>query len=144
LACDLRYASRSAVLTTAFAGVALAGDYGGTWFLPRLVGSARARELYFLPERIGAEQAERLGIVNAVFDPESLQDEVLARARRIADGPRVTYGYMKENLNRAETGGLEECLDMEAAHHLRTALTEDHREAAQAFAEKRSPRFRGR
>ena len=63
--------------------MALAGDYGGTWFLPRLVGSARARELYFLPERIPAEQAERLGILNAIFDSESLEAEVLARAARI-------------------------------------------------------------
>jgi 2-(1,2-epoxy-1,2-dihydrophenyl)acetyl-CoA isomerase len=144
LACDLRYASRGAILTTAFAGVALAGDYGGTWFLPRLVGSARARELYFLPDRVAAEEAERLGIINAVFEPDALEDEVMARARRIANGPRVTYAYMKENLNRAETGELGECLDMEAAHHLRTALTEDHREAAKAFADKRTPEFRGR
>src|SRR5207248_4607538 len=80
LACDLRYASREAILTTAFAGVALAGDYGGTWFLSRLVGSARARELYFLPERITAEEAARLGIVNAVFESDSLENEVLSRA----------------------------------------------------------------
>jgi 2-(1,2-epoxy-1,2-dihydrophenyl)acetyl-CoA isomerase len=144
LACDLRYAASGAIFTTAFASVALAGDYGGTWFLPRLVGSARARELYFLPDRIDAEEAARLGIVNSVFAPDSLEHEVMARARRIASGPRVTYGYMKENLNRAEYAELEECLDMEAAHHLRTALTEDHREAASAFAEKRAPQFRGR
>jgi 2-(1,2-epoxy-1,2-dihydrophenyl)acetyl-CoA isomerase len=144
LACDLRYASSQAVLTTAFANVALAGDYGGTWFLPRLVGSARARELYFLPDRISAGEAERIGLLNAVFEPESLETEVMTRASRIASGPRVTYGYMKENLNRGETDELGECLDMEAAHHLRTALTEDHREAAAAFAEKRPPQFRGR
>ena len=144
LACDLRYMSSDAVLTTAFANVALAGDYGGTWFLPRLVGSARARELYFLPDRLSAGEAERIGLVNAVFDAGSLESEVMNRAARLAAGPRVTYAYMKENLNRGETDELGECLDMEAAHHLRTALTEDHREAATAFAEKRPPQFRGR
>jgi 2-(1,2-epoxy-1,2-dihydrophenyl)acetyl-CoA isomerase len=144
LACDLRYAARRAVVTTAFAHVGLAGDYGGTWFLTRLVGSARARELYFLPDRLDAEHAERLGIVNRVVDDERLEAEAMATARRLAAGPRVAYRYMKENLNRAETGELGECMDMEAAHHLRTGLTEDHREAAVAFAEKRAPTFRGR
>jgi len=66
------------------------------------------------------------------------------RARRLADGPRIAYGYMKENLNRAETAGLMDCLDIEASHHLRTGLTEDHREAAVAFVEKREPAFHGR
>jgi 2-(1,2-epoxy-1,2-dihydrophenyl)acetyl-CoA isomerase len=144
LACDLRIAARSAVLTTAFARVGLAGDYGGTWFLTRLVGSGRARELYFLSERLSAEEAERLGIVNRVVDDERVEDEALALAARLAAGPRVALAYMKENLNRAENGDeLGECMDLEATHHLRTALTEDHREAAAAFAQKREPSFRG-
>jgi len=144
LACDLRYAARSAVMTTAFARVGFAGDYGGTWFLSRLVGPARARELYYLSERIDAAEAERLGMVNAVFPDDRLEDEVMARARRLAAGPRIAYRYMKENLNRAALGELGECLDMEAAHHIRTGLTEDHREAVAAFVDKREPVFRGR
>jgi 2-(1,2-epoxy-1,2-dihydrophenyl)acetyl-CoA isomerase len=144
LACDLRYAVPSAILTTAFAKVAFAGDYGGTWFLTRLVGSAKARELYFFSDRLPAEEAERLGVVNALFDADRLHDEVMTRARTLAAGPRVAYRYMKENLNRAVHGELGECLDMEAAHHLRTSLTDDHREAARAFVEKRQPEFRGR
>lgn len=144
LACDLRYASERAILTTAFARVAFAGDYGGTWFLTRLVGPAKARELYFLSPRIDATQAESLGIVNAVFPDDKLEDEVMAVARRLAAGPRVAYRYMKENLNRAILGELGECLDMESAHHNRTGLTEDHREAAAAFVEKREPLFKGR
>jgi len=76
LACDLRYAAAGAILTTAFARVGFSGDYGGTWFLTRLVGTAKARELYFFSERITAETAEQLGIVNAVFAPESLEREV--------------------------------------------------------------------
>ena len=144
LACDLRYAAAGAVMTTAFARVGFAGDYGGTWFLTRLVGSAKAKELYYFSERISAEDAHGLGIVNDVFPAEHLEAEVLARAKRLAAGPRVAYQYMKENLNRAVHGELGECLDMEAAHHLRTGLTEDHREAAKAFVDKREPVFRGR
>jgi 2-(1,2-epoxy-1,2-dihydrophenyl)acetyl-CoA isomerase len=144
LACDLRYAAESAVLTTAFARVGFAGDYGGTWFLTRLVGTAKARELYFLSARVGAEEAQALGMVNAVFPDDALQSEAMAIARRLAAGPRVAYRYMKENLNRAVLRELGECLDMEAAHHIRTGLTEDHREAVAAFVEKREPEFKGR
>jgi 2-(1,2-epoxy-1,2-dihydrophenyl)acetyl-CoA isomerase len=144
LACDLRYAVPDAVLTTAFAKVGFAGDYGGTWFLTRLVGSGKARELYYFSERLSASDAERLGIVNAIFPPEKFVDEVAERARRLAAGPTVAYRYMKENLNRAVHGELGECLDMEAAHHIRTGQTDDHREAARAFVEKRPPTFHGR
>ncbi len=145
LACDLRIAARGAILSTAFARVGLAGDFGGTWFLTRLVGPARARELYFLSERLSAEQAERLGIVNRVVDDERLEEEALRLAARLAAGPRIALTYMKENLNRAENSDeLGECMDLEATHHLRTMLTEDHREAAAAFAEKRQPTFVGR
>ncbi len=144
LACDLRYAIEGAVLTTAFARVGFSGDYGGTWFLTRLVGSGKARELYYFSDRLTAHDAERLGIVNAVFGAEDFEREVMARARRLADGPGVAYRYMKENLNRAVTGDLLECMDIEVTHHLRTGLTEDHREAARAFADKREPSFLGR
>jgi 2-(1,2-epoxy-1,2-dihydrophenyl)acetyl-CoA isomerase len=144
LACDLRYAVRGALLTTAFARVGFSGDYGGTWFLSRLVGSGKARELYFFSERLDAEDAAQLGIVNAVFATEDFEHEVMARARRLAAGPSIAYRYMKENLNRAIDGELGQCMDLEATHHIHTGLTEDHREAAQAFVEKREPRFQGR
>jgi 2-(1,2-epoxy-1,2-dihydrophenyl)acetyl-CoA isomerase len=144
LSCDLRYAADTAVFTTAFAKVGFAGDYGGTWFLTRLVGSAKAKELYFLSERLDAAQAADLGIVNGVFPADSLLDEVMTVARRLADGPRVAFRYMKENLNRAVHGELGECLDLEVTHHAHTGLTEDHREAATAFVEKRQPVFKGR
>ena len=144
LACDLRYMAQSAVVTTAFAKVGFAGDYGGIWFLSRLIGSAKARELYFLSDRVDSAEAERLGIVNGVFPDDELEGEVMSRARRIAEGPRVAYRYMKENFNRSMNGDLFECMDMEAAHHNRTGQTEDHREAALAFTEKRPPVFHGR
>jgi 2-(1,2-epoxy-1,2-dihydrophenyl)acetyl-CoA isomerase len=144
LACDLRYAIEGAVLTTAFARVAFSGDYGGTWFLSRLVGSAKARELYYFSDRLSAADAERLGIVNAVFPAADFDREVMQRARRLAQGPRLAYRYMKENLNRAVAGELGECMDMEATHHIHTGLTQDHREAAKAFVERREPEFTGR
>ena len=144
LACDLRYMVDTAVLTTAFAKVGFAGDYGGIWFLTRLIGSGKARELYYFSERLAAADAERLGIANAVFSAATFDDDVRARARQLANGPRIAYRYMKENLNRSVHGDLYECLDMEAAHHHRTGQTEDHRAAATAFVEKRTPEFHGR
>jgi 2-(1,2-epoxy-1,2-dihydrophenyl)acetyl-CoA isomerase len=144
LACDLRYAVEGAVVTTAFARVAFSGDYGGTWFLTRLVGSAKAKELYYFSERLSAADAERLGVINAVFPAADFDAEVRQRARRLAQGPRLAYRYMKENLNRAVNGELGECMDVEATHHIRTGMTDDHREAANAFVERREPRFSGR
>jgi len=144
LACDLRYAAETAIFTTAFARVAFAGDYGGTWFLTRLVGPAKAKELYYFSERLTADQAEKLGLVNAVFPAGELEKEVMDRARRLAEGPSIAYRHMKENLNRAVHGNLEECMDLEVTHHIHTGLTDDHLEAAQAFVEKRKLRFRGR
>jgi 2-(1,2-epoxy-1,2-dihydrophenyl)acetyl-CoA isomerase len=144
LACDLRYAVPEAVLTTAFARVGFAGDYGGTWFLTQLVGSSKAKELYYFSDRLTAADAERLGIVNAIFAADDFDREIMARARRLAQGPSVAYRYMKENLNRAVTGELGDCMDLEVTHHAHTGLTEDHREAARAFVDKREPQFRGR
>jgi 2-(1,2-epoxy-1,2-dihydrophenyl)acetyl-CoA isomerase len=144
LACDLRYAVDSAVLTTAFAKVGLSGDYGGSWFLTRLLGPAKARELYYFSDRIPAAEAERLGLVNAILPEDKFSQHVMERARRLAAGPRTAHRYMKENLNRAVYGRLAECLDLEATNHVRTTQTEDHEEAARAFVEKREPNFRGR
>jgi 2-(1,2-epoxy-1,2-dihydrophenyl)acetyl-CoA isomerase len=144
LACDLRYAAAGTFVTTAFARVAFAGDYGGTWFLTRLVGTAKAKELYYFSDRVSVEDAAELGIVNAVFPAVDLEREVMDRARRLAEGPATAYRYMKENLNRAVNGPLEECMDLEVTHHIHSGLTEDHHEAVKAFVDKREPRFSGR
>lgn len=144
LACDMRVMASSAIMTTAFARVGFAGDYGGTYFLTQLVGSAKARELYFLSERVGAEEALRLGLTNWVCAPEDLLAKTREIALRLANGPTVAYRYMKENLNRAMAGEVDDCLDLEATHHIHCGQTEDHREAAQAFVEKREPVFKGR
>ena len=145
LACDLRIASEGAVMTTAFAKVGFSGDYGGTYFLSHLVGSAKARELYYLSDRIDMKEAHRLGLVNWVVPADQLHAKTLEIAHRLANGPRIAYRYMKENINRAVTGAdVDDCLDLEATHHNHTGLTEDHREAAKAFVEKREPVFKGR
>jgi 2-(1,2-epoxy-1,2-dihydrophenyl)acetyl-CoA isomerase len=144
LACDLRVASDNARLGTAFARVGYSGDFGGSFYLTQLVGTAKARELYFTGDMVEAQQALALGMVNRVVPDARLEDETLALAARLAAGPRVALRYMKRNLNAAESGTLEELLDLEAWHHARTGLTEDHREAARAFVEKRPPVFRGR
>lgn len=145
LACDLRIASDKAVMTTAFAKVGFSGDYGGTYFLSQLVGSAKTRELYFLSDRIDMAEARRLGLVNFVVSAERLETDTMLLAHRLAKGPRVAYRYMKENINRAASGAdVDDCLDLEATHHIHTGFTEDHREAAKAFVEKREPVFKGR
>jgi 2-(1,2-epoxy-1,2-dihydrophenyl)acetyl-CoA isomerase len=144
LACDLRIMATTAFMTTSFARVGYSGDFGGTYFLTQLVGSAKARELYYLSERVSAEQALRLGIVNWICAPDELQARTVEIARRLASGPTVAFRYMKENLNRAMAGEVDECLDLEATHHVHCAATEDHREAVKAFVEKREPHFNGR
>ncbi|HEX3395783.1 MAG TPA: enoyl-CoA hydratase [Steroidobacteraceae bacterium] len=144
LACDLRIMSRTAILTTAFARVGFSGDYGGTYFLTQLVGSAKARELYYLSERVSAEEALRLGLTNWVCEPDELAARTQEIARRLAQGPSIAYRYMKENLNRAMGGSVDDCLDLEATHHIHCVATEDYRNAVQAFVEKREPKFRGR
>jgi 2-(1,2-epoxy-1,2-dihydrophenyl)acetyl-CoA isomerase len=144
MACDLRIAGRSARFGTGFARVGYSGDFGGSWSLTRLVGTAKARELYLLGDMIDAAAAASLGLANRVVEDEALRDETVALARRIADGPRVAYGYMKRNLFAAETEAFGTVLEMEAAHQARTAMTEDHLEATRAFVEKRRPVFKGR
>ncbi len=145
LACDLRIASDNARFTTAFARVGFSGDYGGSYFLPRIVGPSKARELYLTAEILNADDALALGLVNRVFADDDLEDETMDLARRLASGPAVAYRYMKKNLNAA-TGGatLGDVFDLEAWNMTRTSMTEDHKEAAKAFVEKRQPVFKGR
>ena len=144
LACDLRIAGTSARLVTAFVKVGFSGDFGGSYFLTRLVGTARARELYFTGRPVAADEALTLGLVNRVVPDEELATVTMELARSLADGPSIALNLMKRNLNCAESGDLAELLDMEAAHQVQTGRTEDHREAAKAFVEKRAPIFTGR
>jgi 2-(1,2-epoxy-1,2-dihydrophenyl)acetyl-CoA isomerase len=143
LACDLRIAGKAARFGTAFARIGYSGDYGGSWSLTRLVGTAKARELYFLADIIDGDKAGELGIVNRVVEDSALREETMALARRIADGPQIALGLMKRNLFAAETEPFQTVLDLEAAHQARCAFTEDHKEAVAAFVEKRRPVFKG-
>lgn len=145
LACDLRIMSSTAFMTTAFAKVGFAGDYGGSLFMSQLVGTAKARELYFLSDRISAKEAEDLGLTNWVVAPEALQESAADIAQKLANGPTVAYSYMKENLARALTSAdVHDCLDLEASHHIHCGGTDDHKNAVEAFIEKRAPVFEGR
>jgi 2-(1,2-epoxy-1,2-dihydrophenyl)acetyl-CoA isomerase len=144
MACDMRIAGDSARFAPAFARVGYSGDFGGSWFLTQLVGTAKARELYYTAEILSAEVALALGLVNRVVPDAQLEEETMALARRMATGPRVALRYMKRNMNAAEAGTLKDLLDLEAWHHTRCGMTEDHREAARAFVDKREPVFRGR
>ena len=144
LACDMRFADPTVRVVTAFARVGLSGDFGGSWFLTRLVGPAKAKELYLSSPSIEAEEALRLGIVNRVVDSEKLEAETQRFAAELAKGPRIALAHMKRNLNAAEIGDLATCLDLEAIHHARCGMTADHLEAAKAFVEKRKPVFIGR
>jgi 2-(1,2-epoxy-1,2-dihydrophenyl)acetyl-CoA isomerase len=143
LACDLRIASTSARFVTAFARVGFSGDFGGSYFLSKLVGTGRARELYYTSEPLDAQQALALGIANRVVPEEQLVETTMALARSLARGPRIALSHMKRNFNAAEDGSLEELLDREAEGQIETGRTKDHQEAARAFVEKRAPVFTG-
>lgn len=144
LACDLRIAGASAKITTAFARVGLPGDFGGSYFLTRMVGAAKARELYLTSPILSGEEAHALGLVSRVVPDDELDGAARALARSLAGGPTVALGYMKQALNFAGHGSLAELLDMEAANQIRCMATDDHKEAAAAFVEKRASVFRGR
>jgi len=144
LACDLRIASEHALLLTAFAKIGYSGDFGGSWFMTQIVGTAKARELYFLGDRIDAAEALRVGLVNWVVPREKFREEARALAARIAAGPSLAYRYMKRNLNFALTGDPHTALGLEAEGMIRTGQTEDFKAAARAFLEKKTPTFKGR
>ena len=141
LACDMRLMADSAFITTAFANIGLSGDYGGTWFLTRLVGPSVAKELYMTARRVSADECLRLGIANRVVPFDALQDAAHELAKQIANGPSTAIGTIKRNINQAVGGDLRANLAVEAEGMVRCRGTADHREAVQAFMEKRPPRF---
>jgi enoyl-CoA hydratase/carnithine racemase len=144
LACDLRIAAESAFLSTAYARIGLSGDYGIAWLLTRIVGPARARELMLTAERVGAEKAERIGLVNRLAADDDLETEAFALARQLAHGPQLAFAYMKDNLDEALDIDHRTAIDREADRLLKVRTTDDHREAVRAFTEKREPQFTGR
>src|SRR5258705_609478 len=143
MACDIRIAAQSAFVSTGYLRVALSGDYGVAWLLTRLVGTSRARELMFTSDKVDAARCEQLGLVNRVVPDDRLQDEAFALARSIAEGPTIALRYMKDNLDEALLFDFATARDHEAERLIRTSVTSDHREAVQAFIEKRKAVFRG-
>lgn len=143
-ACDIRYCAESAVFNTAFMTAGLSGDFGGSWTLPRVVGPGKARELYLLAEKFRAPDAARIGLVSEVLPDDELLPYVRDKAARTAGFAPLTLRAIKQNLNDAMTLGFSEQLDREAERHILCGLTEDSREAAAAFLEKRTPSFKGR
>lgn len=143
MACDIRIAAQSAFISTGYLRVALSGDYGMAWLLTRLVGTSRARELMFTSEKVDAARCEQIGLVNRVVPDETLQDEAFALAKSIAEGPTLALRYMKDNLDEALQFDFATARDHEAERLIRLTTTADHKEAVQAFIEKRKPVFRG-
>jgi enoyl-CoA hydratase/carnithine racemase len=143
MACDIRIAAQSAFISTGYLRVGLSGDYGIAWLLTRLVGTARARELMFTADKVEASRAEAIGLFNRVVPDDRLQDEAFAMARGMAQGPTLALRYMKDNLDEALAFDFATARDHEAERLIRTTMTADHREAVQAFIEKRKPNFSG-
>ncbi|WOH65828.1 enoyl-CoA hydratase [Bradyrhizobium sp. BWA-3-5] len=143
LACDIRIAAQSAFVATGYVRVGLSGDYGIAWLLTRLVGTSRARELMFTGDKVEAARCETIGLVNRVVPDDRLQAEAFALAKSMAEGPTLALRYIKDNLDEALQFDFATARDHEAERLTRLTTTADHKEAVQAFIEKRKPVFRG-
>src|SRR6266851_3592632 len=142
-ACGIRIAAESAFISTGYLRVGLSGDYGIAWLLTRLVGTSRARELMFTADKVDAARCEAIGLVNRVVPDAKLQNEAFALAKSMAEGPTIALRYMKDNLDEALSFDFATARDQEAERLIRLTTTADHREAVQAFIEKRKAVFRG-
>jgi 2-(1,2-epoxy-1,2-dihydrophenyl)acetyl-CoA isomerase len=143
LAADIRIAGADSTLRVGFGSLALSGDFGISYFLTRLAGPARARELMLLDPPMTAGAAGDLGLLNYVYPDEALDAEAKALTSRLASGPTIAFGRMKDNLLAAESGGLGQALETETMNQRVTANTNDAREAARAFQERRRAEFTG-
>ena len=144
LACDIVIAARSASFIQAFSRIGLVPDSGGTWFLPRLVGSARAMALALLADKVPAEQAAEWGMIWKVVQDESLPAEAMQLARTLAEGPTKGYGLIKKVMHASGVNTLDAQLDLERDVQREAGRSEDYREGVSAFKEKRAPRFTGK
>jgi 2-(1,2-epoxy-1,2-dihydrophenyl)acetyl-CoA isomerase len=143
LACDFRIAAEGAYMMSGFIKIGASGDYGGSYFLTKLVGPAKAKELYMLGDRIGSKQALELGLVSRVFSEESLVHETYEFAARLAKGPPVAFRMIKDNVLAALDESLQRALLIETRNHIRCRFTEDSAEALKALRESRDAYFRG-
>ncbi len=141
LACDLRVAADTAFVTTAFRNIGLSGDYGTSWFLPRLVGLGRAKAMLYTAARVTAEEGLGMGLIDAVFPAASFRADAFAFAAGIANGPTQALARMKKNLHAGLSQNLDASLQLEAEHLIASSGSAEAREAITAFMEKRTPRF---
>jgi enoyl-CoA hydratase/carnithine racemase len=144
LQCDLRYAAESARLGETYIRVGLVPGAGGTWFLPRLVGTAKALELFWTGELISAQEAERIGMVNKVLPDDQLLPQVRDLAARIARAPQLSVRFIKRAVYQGTRIDLRTSLDLISSHYAVVSSSDDHKEAVQAYIEKRKPTFTGR
>lgn len=143
-ACDLRVCDETAKFNSAFLGVGISGDMGGPWLLPRIVGAAKARELYFLPGKFEADEAQRIGLVSRVWSEGAFEDELDGVVTRLVNSAPIALKSMKANFLDAERMSLADFIDVETRRHSASGATEDSKEAFKAFVEKRTPIFHGR
>jgi enoyl-CoA hydratase/carnithine racemase len=143
LACDLRIASTAATFSQSFVKVGMHPDWGGTYFLPRMVTPNKACEMFFLGEPISAEEALNLGLVNRVVAPENLETATREMAERLRDAPPIALAAAKQAVYMSNAADLEEMLRYENEAQLRCFASEDGREGVQAFLDKRDPKFKG-
>jgi 2-(1,2-epoxy-1,2-dihydrophenyl)acetyl-CoA isomerase len=143
-ACDLRFCDETARFNSAFLDVALSGDMGGPWLLSRILGAAKARELYFLPGKFDAAEALRIGLISRLFVADRFAEEMAALTKRLTGAAPLALKAMKANFLDAERVGLAEFIALETARHQSLGGSEDSREAFRAFVDKRKPVFHGR
>ena len=143
LAGDFTLAARSAYFLQAFVNIGLVPDGGSTWMLARLVGKARAAEMMMLGERIPAEQAQAWGLIHRAVDDAELMPQAMALAERLANGPTVALGLMRQGLARALSQSYDEALATEALHQSICANSQDSAEGVKAFIERRKAEFKG-
>ena len=142
--CDIRVATRSAMFNTAFLNVAVAGDMGLPWSLPRLVAAAKARELSFFTEKFSAEEARQMGLVARVWDDDKFHDELKAMVDRLGSAAPLAINTLKSHYVAAERMSMGDFVDLETARHKRITQSRDTQEAFRAYVEKRTPQFEGR
>jgi 2-(1,2-epoxy-1,2-dihydrophenyl)acetyl-CoA isomerase len=143
-ACDLRICDETAKFNVAFLDVGMSGDMAGTWFLPRILGAAKARELYFLPGKFDAAEAARIGLVNRMTSEAEFETELAALVQRLVDSSPLALKGMKANFVDQERMGLTEFLNAETERHSACGRSEDSTEAFRAYIEKRRPVYQGR
>jgi len=144
LCCDVIYASEDAKFIEVFVKRGMCPDGGGTYFLPRLVGLARAKEIFFSGDPVLAEEALQIGMINKMIPSEKLMDETLAYANKIASAPTRSVGMIKRLLNRSFDSDLQTQLEFESAFQGLATGTEDMIEGVMSFLEKRESKFKGK